>query len=189
MKKYIKRFENFINDDNRGESGNMPNYNPKERLDAKEYVEALFNSRSGVEINAVCKEIGCKAPGNDEELDEVKEKALKYFIDNPERIDTNITNGSNVKQYPYNGGDGVVRTNNVGGSSVRESNSLDAKPDRDSKKSKKIKLSEEEMDLFSDESSLIKLITQNKISLYNNEVWYSKDDKETEKILGIYFKI
>ena len=76
---------------------------------------------------SIMKEIGEKAPQTDEELDALKDKAIQYFIDNPERI-KEFDGG--FKSIPYNSGDGVVRTNNVGGS-LRESNKLIDDEDED----------------------------------------------------------
>ena len=176
--KFIQKYENFTTDDNRGDNQSFPKYNQANRLKAKQYVDQIFSGGSGPEVVEMCKEIGCDRPTNDEELESVKEKALEYFIDNPERIKEV---GTSFQSYPYsgNGNDGIVRTNNVGGV-VRESKG---------EKNSKVILNDDEMNLFSSETPLINLIRKNKISLHDKEVWYAKDDKETKKILDIFFEI
>lgn len=59
------------------------------------------------------------------------------------------------------------------------------KPDVDG--SKKIKISEEDVNLFNDEPVLQKLISDDKVSLMGKEVYYK--DEETKKILDEYFEI
>ncbi len=54
---------------------------------------------------------------------------------------------------------------------------------------KSIKLTDEEMDLFSEESSLQELISKNKIKLKNGEVLFDESDKETKETLDIYLEI
>jgi hypothetical protein len=54
---------------------------------------------------------------------------------------------------------------------------------------KSIKLTDEEMDLFSEESSLQELITKNKITLKNGEVLFDENDAETKETLDIYLEI
>lgn len=54
---------------------------------------------------------------------------------------------------------------------------------------KSIKLTDEEMDLFSEESSLQELISKNKITLKNGEVLFDENDMETKEILDIYLEI
>ncbi len=176
--KFIQKYENFTTDDNRADNQSFPKYNQADRLKAKQYVDQIFSGGSGPEVVEMCKEIGCDRPTNDEELESVKEKALEYFIDNPERIKEV---GMTFKSYPYSGGgnDGIVRTNNVGGV-VRESKG---------EKDVKVVLNDDEMKLFSSETLLLGLIRKNKISLHDKEVWYAKDDKETKKILDLFFEI
>ena len=54
---------------------------------------------------------------------------------------------------------------------------------------KSIQISEDEMNLFSQESSLQELITKSKITLKNGEVLYDETDKETKELLSQYLKI
>lgn len=52
-----------------------------------------------------------------------------------------------------------------------------------------IKLTDAEMDLFSEESSLQELISKNKITLKNGEVFFDESDVETKEILDNYLEI
>jgi len=65
----------------------------------------------------------------------------------------------------------------------------DEKPGESVEGSKKIDISEEEVDLFSSEPSLQKLISDSKVSLIGKEVWYKESDNETKKVLDQYLKI
>ena len=186
--KFIKKYENFVNDENRSKIAEEPEYNPVKRLAAKNYVDLIFNKGSGAEVNALCKEIGKKSPQNDEELEALKEDAIKYYIDNPERIkDTDQP----ITKYDYYGGSKVApTTNNVGGTSQANSTHIgESVKNKDKDEFTKIEISDEEMDLFGNETLLIKLIGDNKISLHNNEVSFKTSDDETKKILDIFFDI
>ena len=48
-------------------------------------------------------------------------------------------------------------------------------------------IDDDEINFFQTEGSLRNLITNEKISLVGNTVWYYEDDKQTEKILKSYF--
>jgi len=54
---------------------------------------------------------------------------------------------------------------------------------------KSISLSEDEMNLFSQESSLQELISKNKITLKNGEVLFDENDEETRELLDQYLEI
>jgi hypothetical protein len=54
---------------------------------------------------------------------------------------------------------------------------------------KRVHVSDSEMNLFSSESSLQKLITDNKITLKNGEVLFDENDMETKEILDQYLEI
>ena len=54
---------------------------------------------------------------------------------------------------------------------------------------KKITLSSDEMNLFSDQPALQELITKNKITLKNGEVFYDESDEETRELLDQYLEI
>lgn len=61
------------------------------------------------------------------------------------------------------------------------------KPKEGDSKSKSLSLTPEEVELFSTDGILGKLIDGDKVSLYSDKVWYLKDDKETIAILDDYF--
>ena len=50
-----------------------------------------------------------------------------------------------------------------------------------------IVLDDDELDLFQTEGSLRNLITDEKISLVGNSLWYYEDDEETQDVLRDYF--
>lgn len=180
--KYLSKFENFDTDETRYMDGNVPNHNPVISLKAKNFVEKVFNQGAGSDVNNICKEIGAEIPRTDEDLDTIKDLAIKYYTENPERIGE--TGETPVKRYNFGGGDRVVRTNNVGGS-LRESR----KPSPDDDECVKIDLSSDDMRLFQSEAMLMRLIRSNKISLYKQAVWYRSDDEKTKKTLDIFFDV
>jgi hypothetical protein len=191
--KYIKRYENFtsddsfVNDENRAVTAEEPEYNASNNLKAKNYVELIFNKGGGAEVNALCKEIGCKMPKDDEGLEKTMQIAIKYFIQNPERIKNT---DQQVSKYPYQGSDGVVRTNNIGGTSYTNSTHVgESVKNSDDEDIIKLDISDDEMRLFGTETQLIKLIKNNKISLYDNQVWFDKNDDETKRVLDIFLEI
>jgi hypothetical protein len=54
---------------------------------------------------------------------------------------------------------------------------------------KKISLTSEEVELFTSEPVLQKLVSDQKVGLYNNEVWYNEGDDKTKEILDQYLEI
>jgi hypothetical protein len=50
-------------------------------------------------------------------------------------------------------------------------------------------LKDEELDLFQTEGSLRTLITDEKISLVGNDLWYHEDDQKTIDVLSNYFNL
>lgn len=69
---------------------------------------------------------------------------------------------------------------------LRKFNESFQKPGPNVEGSKKITISEEDTNLFNDESILQKLIADEKVSLIGNEVYYN--DEETLEVLNQYFK-
>jgi len=55
--------------------------------------------------------------------------------------------------------------------------------------SKSVHISEEEMNLFSQEAALQELITKNKITLKNCEVLFDENDEETKQLLDQYLEM
>ena len=117
--KYVKTFEYFITDDNRGEDDKYPELNPVLKKQVTEYVEDKLNSNQFHEIFHL---LGLNPPKEltgedfDKNFDDVKEKAIQYLLKNPEQLGKEVK----FKQMPVNSGDGVARTNNIGGA-LRES--------------------------------------------------------------------
>jgi len=179
---HIKKFENFSKDGIDVDNQTLPEFNASKQHDAKEYVEMVFNSGAGPEVVAMCKEIGVNMPQDDESLDKAKEIAIKYYNKNPERIKQ--LGGGSLKRYDYGSSDRIARTNNVGGA-LRES----VKPGPEEDGSVRIEITPDEKKLFGTESLLIKLVSTDKIALYQNEVWYDENDEATKKVLDIFFDI
>lgn len=121
--KYLSKFENFDTDETRYIDGNVPKINPVISLKAKNFVDKIFDKGSGSDVNELCKEIGADVPKTDEDLDSIKELAIKYYTENPERIKD--TDGATLKRFDVGGGDRVARTNNVGGA-LRESTNFES---------------------------------------------------------------
>ena len=55
--------------------------------------------------------------------------------------------------------------------------------------SKTIKISSEDVSLFTSEPLLQKLISDKKVSLYDNEVNYDESDTQTKEVLDQYLEI
>lgn len=111
--KFIKKFENFHDDGIEIDSQTTPAYNTVDRHKAKEYVENIFNSGVGNAVSMLCSEAGIEEPKSKEEIDEAIDKAIQYFVANPERIKSIAP--PEHKKFPYMSGDGIARTNNLGG--------------------------------------------------------------------------
>jgi hypothetical protein len=60
---------------------------------------------------------------------------------------------------------------------------------KESSHNKSVKVSDSEMNLFSDEPALQELITKNKITLKNGEVLFDENDEETRGLLDQYLEI
>ena len=53
----------------------------------------------------------------------------------------------------------------------------------------KLDISEEEVSLFSDEPSLQKLVADQKVALFDKEVYYLQSDTKTKEVLDQYLEI
>lgn len=181
--KFIKKFENFINDENRNIVAEEPKYNVRNGLAAKTYVELVFSKGAGDEVAEMVKEVGIDSPKSDEELDKAQEVCIEYFTKNPERIKNY---DQPVQKTAVGGGNGsnIVTTNQVGGVFNESS-----KPDPDDDNCISIDLEDNEIDLFGKESPLIKLVSTDKITLLDNKVWFDKSDNNTRRVLDIFFDI
>lgn len=184
--KYIRTFESFVTDDNRGEDTQYPQYNAALKSEVVEYVDGILNSN---EYHKVVDLLGLELPKNvsgeeiDEFFDDVREKAIKYFMANPEQIEKT---GFSIKTFNVPGNDGVPRTNKVGGTMpVSES----IKPDPKNPDSEVLEVTDDELAYFEDEAPLLDLIRDEKVTLYDNQIWYNKNDKETIDVLDTYFEL
>lgn len=110
--KYIKKYENFSKDGIEVDNQSYPEYNQEKNLSSKTYVEQIFSQGMGKCVFDMCSEAGVEVPKNDTDLEKAKELCIDFYSKNPELIkSTEIS----FKTYPHKGGDGVVRTNNIGG--------------------------------------------------------------------------
>jgi hypothetical protein len=173
--KWIKTYETFLNDEERGEAMDYPTSTPVDMIEAKDYVDMKLKSNEFAEI---FKAVGVEPPKDltheniEEKFDEVREKAIKYFTDNPEEIKMPPQH----QTYRVNGGDGISRTQNIGGSSHANSRSIgESKKELDGE----INITDEEMDAFSKEELLQDLIRNGSVRLSNKKVFFNKKDKET----------
>jgi len=112
--KFIKKFESF-HKTGVDEGGEMiPEHNPVLTLKIKEYVDDLCTKGR---YDDLAKKIGEKLPKDlqsdqmEQYGDELRERAIKYLEENPELIGKEI----NYQTYKVPGGDGISRTNKVGG--------------------------------------------------------------------------
>ena len=53
----------------------------------------------------------------------------------------------------------------------------------------KVSLSKDDANLFNDEPVLQKLLSDQKVGLFNDEVWFNEDDTKTKEILDQYLEI
>ena len=112
--RHIRTFEEYSHEDGlEVDTQSYPEYNQKIRQDAKKCVEDIFDRGAGEAVTALCKEVGIHPPNDDEGLDDAQRKATEYFIQNPERMAKFAVPQMSV--VPVKTGDGVVRTNNIGG--------------------------------------------------------------------------
>jgi len=191
--KWIKKYENFVTDNNRDTAAIdfLPKHNPVVKQQATEYVDDKLNSNDFADMFKV---IGMEPPKDlkseemDSLFDEVREKAIEYFVENPEAIGKDIKFSSMAnsdKQNLSNQNDRVPTTNNIGGTSQTASNRIgESKTNFDSE----IEITEDDMNKFNSEEPLVELIRNGKISLGNKKVSFNKSDKETIKTLDIYFE-
>lgn len=184
--KHLKTFESFVTDDNRGDETQYPQHNAALKNEVTEYVDTILNSN---EYHDLVELLGMELPKNisgqdlDAFFDEVREVAIEHFMKNPEQMKKV---GFTMNRFTVQGNDGVPRTNKVGGTMpVRES----AKPEKGSSDCKVLEVTDDELSYFEDESPLLKLVRDEKVTLYDNQIWYNKNDKETIDVLDVYFEL
>jgi len=115
--KYIKKFENFVNDENRGETAEYPAEAKDPSLSTK--IKNFINHKLDHDYKSLFDVVGMKMPSdlNGEELDkifdEVREKAIKYYMEHPEELEDWEVQ---MKPYKYAGsGDAIPKVQKVGG--------------------------------------------------------------------------
>ena len=114
--RHIRTFEEYSHEDGlEVDTQSYPEYNQQHRQQARDMVASVFDKGMGQAVADLCKEIGIRPPRpkDDASLEEVRKRAEEYFIQNPERISKFAAPQMNV--VPVKSGDGVVRTNNLGG--------------------------------------------------------------------------
>ena len=191
--KWIKKYENFTNDNNRDSNSldYLPKYNPVINQEAAEYVDSILKSN---EFDKLFKLVGVEMPKDikgdemDPLFDEVREKAIEYYIEHPEAIGKEIS----IKQLPGNkqnlssNSDRLPTTNNIGGTSQTASGRIgESKVNFDGE----VEITEDDMNKFNSEEPLIELIRNNKVALNNKKIEFNKSDKKTINTLDIYFEI
>ena len=182
--KWIKKYETFVNDDNRGEDTQYPQLNPVIKMNASEYVDSKLKTEEKFDMFRVAGVVPPKDLNSTEFndlFDTIREKAIEYFTNNPEEMGKPIV----YKNFPVNGGDGIPRTNNVGGSSHSNSRVIgESFRSFDSS----IEITEDDMNKFSSEEPLKQLISNGRIGLGNKKVEFNKSDERTIDTLDIYFE-
>lgn len=111
--KYLKNFENLHEDGIDIDAQNTPAWNPAKSQEVKDYVDNIFHNGLNALVKKVCKETRIPVPKTDDELETCKQKVINYYIQNYEQIGDIKPPTHN--RYPYMSGDGIARTNNIGG--------------------------------------------------------------------------
>jgi len=123
----------------------------------------------------------------DEEFDEkfeyAKKRLISFFEENPNISVSSVD--TETFTIPGKGGDGVVRTNNIGGTSHTQSFRIG---ESRTNFNAEMPLSEDDMLLFKKEEPLIDLIRTRKVSLSDKKIEFNKSDQSTIDILDIYFE-
>jgi len=187
--KWIKTYETFTNDDNRGDEQQFPQHNQLLRLEAKKWVEAIKNSENrfylfkitGLELP---KEI--QADELDKIFDEAEEKAIEYFVNHKEEIGQKVNFEASPIVIPGPKGYGIPIMNNIGQATHANSSRIGESIDNFDTE---IQITDDEMELFNTKQPLIELIRNAKIGLGNKIVKFNKTDQKTLDTLDIYFEI
>jgi hypothetical protein len=189
--KWIKTYETFTTDDNRGDDQQYPQYNQALRQEAKKWVEAIRNSENRFYLFKIA---GLKLPKEihsdemDKIFDEAEEKAIDYFVRHREEIGQKVDFTAQPIVIPGAKGYGIPTMNNIGGSSHAGSIRIgESKEEEDF--DTEIQIKPEEMELFNTKQPLIELIRNSKIGLGNNKVKFNKGDQKTIDTLDIYLEI
>jgi hypothetical protein len=115
--KFIKKFENFVNDFNREDTSTdfLPGYNPVVKLGAEEWVDIIMSG----DFTFLYKLTGLEKPSPDvtpdefdKHFDDLRGEAIKYYTEHPDAIRREISPKTGKPS-----GDGIPRMyGSVGGS-------------------------------------------------------------------------
>lgn len=104
--RFKKTFENFNYDSNTGEDSNQ-NLNPALKQEVESYVDGLIEK----DYKKLLTMLGIKKHGREIDIDKLKEKAIEYFLESPDRMrKLNIPFNSVPVQTSI-----IPKTNNIGG--------------------------------------------------------------------------
>ena len=186
--KYFKTFEEFQGmsstgvDDTGGEV--LPKYNPKIRKEVVDFLDNLSPNNKPLVFKWLrMEEPSLKDEDFDEKFEYAKKRLVSFFEENP-----NISvSGIDIETFtiPGKGGDGVVRTNNIGGTSHTQSFRIGESKET---LNAELPLSEDDMLLFKQEEPLIDLIRSRKVALLDKKIKFNKSDQSTIDTLDIYFE-
>lgn len=129
----IKKFESFVNDQNRMENSidYVPRYNPVNNIKIEEYVDNLMKNNYKLLFTLTKTELPKNKTSDDfnKVFDEVRDKAIEYYKQNPEAVENEIKVIQNFKKTKDNhrplykqGGSISPIMNNLGGH--RHANSI-----------------------------------------------------------------
>jgi hypothetical protein len=110
----LKTFETFSNTKLNSEM--YPELNPSLKLDATTYVDDMLAGDKFPQLfDLLDRKMPTESSGDefDAAFDEIRELSIAYFLKNPEEMQNREVDITNIK---VDGGDGVPRTNNIGGS-------------------------------------------------------------------------
>lgn len=171
--KYLKLFENF--DDNKPVINALKDILSCVKSGKK--ITSKLNGGTLMDLHDNC---------NDEQVMSFLSKAAEIAGEEYQGTQVDLS-----KEFDTNELEGLIRI-------------LEANPEKDeagmkiesfskfileSNHNKSVHISEDEMNLFSDESVLQKLITDKKITLKNGEVLFDENDEETRDILDQYLEM
>lgn len=113
----LKSFENFVNDDNRGDGTMYPEHNIALKERARKYVEYMLHHKFEELFDILGLDMPMELQGEyfENSFDEAREEGIKYFIENPEEI-----KDSEVKLDVMERKGDIPRIGNIG-ASFRES--------------------------------------------------------------------
>ena len=118
--KYLKSFESFSQDVEPNQSEVVPAYNPVRNIQMEEFVDRIIKSGNHEELYKI---LNFPKPDNltgdefDKHFDKLKEVAIEFFSKDPSRFNK----PADFESFLKPSGDGIPRTNKVGGTSFTNS--------------------------------------------------------------------